>query len=74
MRKTQNKDTFEHWGQGEVFHWAGVGAAFVELSFQIHKWVETLWQDQILTDTHTKKQTQTQHNSDILAKREMNNK
>lgn len=41
-------DTLQHGVQRQVLHWAGVGAAFVELAPQVHKGVEAVWQGQVL--------------------------
>lgn len=44
----QAKDTFQHGGERELLHRAGVGAAFVKLLIHVHKCKETFRKDKIL--------------------------
>lgn len=48
MRMLTKKDTFQHGGQRELLHRAGIGAAFVKFLSQVHKGKETFRKDEIL--------------------------
>lgn len=45
---TATKDTLQHGGNLQLMGRTSIGATFVELFPQVHKWKETFWEEEIL--------------------------